>query len=144
MQPRRPEMSSEQTQPPQTPPRGAVGTARRQQCRAPDDSSADTSEGWAIVRRHNEADSCWIVIDGRVLDCTQYLGHHPGGARVIERLGGKDATTAYRAAHHSRAADMKLRDYDVGALTNVARLQRAATAAAQYRDRLRIISQYLE
>lgn len=102
------------------------------------------AEGWELVRQHGDPEACWIVVAGRVLDATSYLGHHPGGAAVIERLAGRDATAAYAAARHSRAADMKLHDYDVGALTDVRRLRRAAREAAEHRERLRAIAHYLE
>ena len=63
---------------------------------------------------------------------------------VIERLAGRDATKAYRAARHSHAADMKLHDYDIGALVDCARLRRAARAAAEHRERLKAIAHYLD
>ena len=44
------------------------------------------------------------MIGSRVLDATKYLGLHPGGSVVIERLAGRDATQAYKAARHSHAA----------------------------------------
>ena len=100
--------------------------------------------GWDLVRQHNSSDACWIVVGGRVLDATKYLGHHPGGSVVIARLAGRDATNAYRAARHSRAADFKLYDYDIGAITDVKRLSRAAQEADEYRKRLAAMSAYLD
>eukprot|EP00442_Polarella_glacialis_P006129 CAMPEP_0115162330 /NCGR_PEP_ID=MMETSP0227-20121206/71898_1 /TAXON_ID=89957 /ORGANISM="Polarella glacialis, Strain CCMP 1383" /LENGTH=105 /DNA_ID=CAMNT_0002574521 /DNA_START=66 /DNA_END=383 /DNA_ORIENTATION=+ len=99
--------------------------------------------GWKLVRQHNVSGTCWIVIGGRVIDASGYLGHHPGGSEVIQRLSGRDATDAYRAAPHSSAADMKLYDFDIGALTNVKRLERAALEATEYRERIAAASKYL-
>jgi len=106
--------------------------------------SAAAEAGWALVRQHNVGDACWIVVGSRVLDCTAYLGHHPGGRLVIERLAGKDASKAYRSARHSRAADLKLHDFDVGAIGDVPRLARAAKQAAAYRARLAESAKWLE
>ena len=103
-----------------------------------------TSAGWELVRQHSSEHACWIVIGSRVLDATGYLGHHPGGGAVIQRLAGRDATKAYRAAHHSRAADLKLHDFDVGAISDLPRLRRAARAAAEYGARLAAASKYLD
>lgn len=100
-------------------------------------------QGWAIVKEHNDGNACWVVIGSRVLDATKYLGLHPGGSVVIERLAGRDATQAYKAARHSHAADMKLHDFDIGAITDLKRLRRAAAQAAEHRQRLAAAQQYL-
>jgi len=98
----------------------------------------DDEAGWSIVRQHASEFACWIVIGGRVLDATAYLGHHPGGGTIIQKLAGRDATRAYENARHSRAADLKLRDYDIGALGDLKRLERAASAARVYAKRLEL------
>ena len=103
-----------------------------------------TAAGWEIVRQHSSEHACWIVIGSRVLDATCYLGHHPGGGAVIQRLAGRDATKAYQAAHHSHAADLKLHDFDIGAVSDLPRLRRAARAAAEYAARLAAASKFLD
>jgi cytochrome b involved in lipid metabolism len=109
------------------------------------EAAANTeAAGWEIVRQHNSEYACWIVIGGRVLDATGYLGHHPGGSAVIQKLAGKDATRAYERAYHSRAADLKLHDFDIGALTDTSRLSRAARAAREYRKRLEAAAAFLD
>jgi len=56
--------------------------------------AACNSESFEILRRHSDPESCWIVVNGRVLDVTSYLGHHPGGRDVLTRYAGRDATAA--------------------------------------------------
>jgi L-lactate dehydrogenase (cytochrome) len=51
------------------------------------------------VARHNSRDSCWVVIEGDVYDVTEFLDEHPGGANIILRYGGKDATEEYLPVH---------------------------------------------
>lgn len=51
------------------------------------------------VARHNTRDSCWVVIEGNVYDVTEFLDEHPGGANIILRYGGKDATEEYLPVH---------------------------------------------
>ena len=103
----------------------------------------EEAAGWDLVRQHNSEFACWIVIGGRVLDATSYLGHHPGGSMVIQKLAGRDATKAYERAHHSRGADMKLADFSIGALSDLKRLNRAARAAREHRERLERAAAYL-
>jgi hypothetical protein len=37
-------------------------------------------------------ESCWVIIKGEVYDVTNFLDHHPGGAAIILKYAGKDAT----------------------------------------------------
>ena len=103
----------------------------------------EDAAGWELVRQHNSEYACWIVVGGRVLDVTAYLGHHPGGSSVIQKLAGRDATKAYERARHSRGADMKLADFSIGALNDLKRLNRAARAAREHRERLERAAAYL-
>lgn len=46
---------------------------------------------WAEIIQHQKADDLWLLIDGRVYDCTSWLPLHPGGKSLLLGLG-KDAT----------------------------------------------------
>ena len=37
----------------------------------------------ADVAKHNKADDCWVVVNGQVLDVTDFLPDHPGGKKAI-------------------------------------------------------------
>jgi cytochrome b involved in lipid metabolism len=104
----------------------------------------EDAAGWELVRQHNSEYACWIVVGGRVLDVTAYLGHHPGGSSVIQKLAGRDATKAYERARHSRGADMKLADFTIGKLSDIKRLRRAAGEARECRQRLEAAAKYLD
>ncbi len=54
------------------------------------------------VRKHNSASDCWIVIDNKVYDVTNYIQYHPGGSETILRYCGKDATQAFMTKDKSR------------------------------------------
>lgn len=41
------------------------------------------------VAKHNNRDSCWIIVEGQVYDVTDFLEEHPGGANIILRYAGK-------------------------------------------------------
>ncbi|KAI1101617.1 hypothetical protein F4804DRAFT_335101 [Jackrogersella minutella] len=53
----------------------------------------------AEVAKHNTISSCWIVVNGKVYDVTPYLEHHPGGAAILVKQGGRDATPEFRTIH---------------------------------------------
>merc|ERR1711871_504380 len=51
------------------------------------------------VAKHNSKASCWVVLDGKVLDVTKFLGDHPGGELAILTFAGKDATEEFNMIH---------------------------------------------
>lgn len=97
----------------------------------------------ALLRQHTDPEACWVLLNGRVLDVTAYLGHHPGGKGIITKWAGRDCTAAFSATPHSQAALYKAMDYDVGAITDLKRLRRAAEKAAVHREHMRSLAKYL-
>lgn len=51
------------------------------------------------VAKHNSRDSCWVIVQGKVYDVTDYLDRHPGGSAILLQYGGKDATGIYEPNH---------------------------------------------
>merc|ERR1711990_842747 len=51
------------------------------------------------VAKHNTKESCWVVLDGKVLDVTSFLADHPGGELAILTFAGKDATEEFNMIH---------------------------------------------
>ncbi|KAJ7966550.1 Cytochrome b5 [Quillaja saponaria] len=68
------------------------------------------------VAQHKSQKSCWLVINGRVLDVTKFLEEHPGGEEVLLEVAGKDATKEFQDIGHSKAAQNLLFKYQVGVL----------------------------
>jgi len=65
-------------------------------------SSAEADGGCLtmdVVAKHNSKESCWVVIDGKVLDVTKFLTEHPGGELSILTFAGKDATEEFGMIH---------------------------------------------
>ncbi|TFL07022.1 FMN-dependent dehydrogenase-domain-containing protein [Pterulicium gracile] len=55
------------------------------------------------VATHNTRESCWIIVHGKVYDVTDFLDDHPGGAKIILKYAGKDATQEYDPIHPPNA-----------------------------------------
>mmetsp|Transcript_49899 Transcript_49899/g.160352 ORF Transcript_49899/g.160352 Transcript_49899/m.160352 type:complete len:544 (+) Transcript_49899:105-1736(+) len=70
------------------------------------------------VQSHNDEQSCWVVIDGFVVDATLFLNKHPGGASRISNMAGKDATDAFTTIGHSNAAKKLVAHYAIGTVGN--------------------------
>ena len=79
------------------------------------------------IFKHNSEDDCWLLIDGKVYDVTEFISEHPGGKAILEGCG-KEASTLYNqreredgttigsgTPHSDRAREM-LKDYYIGDL----------------------------
>lgn len=51
------------------------------------------------VAKHNSPEDLWIVIDGGVFDVTEWQKDHPGGKKMLQKVGGKDATKFFHKYH---------------------------------------------
>ena len=39
-------------------------------------AASSIAASMAILRQHTDSDDCWMVVHGRVLDVSAYMGHH--------------------------------------------------------------------
>ncbi|KAL4283289.1 hypothetical protein GQ457_16G027580 [Hibiscus cannabinus] len=68
----------------------------------------------AQVSEHNNPKDCWLVINGKVYDVTNFLEDHPGGDEVLLSATGKDATDDFEDVGHSDNARDMMAQYYVG------------------------------
>ena len=71
------------------------------------------------VSKHSVSGNCWMVINGKVYDLSEYVSH-PGGSGYLIYCG-KDSTSGYdtkggRGSSHSSFADSLLSNYLIGSL----------------------------
>ena len=62
------------------------------------------------VGKHGEAIDCWMILNDKVYDVTDYISSHPGGEGMTE-FCGKDATDAFEGKPHSPGATKTLGKY---------------------------------
>lgn len=74
----------------------------------------------AELAAHASENDCWMAIDGKVYDLTEYIPLHPTPPAVITGWCGREATEGMRTKgygrDHSPAAWAELEDYVIGRL----------------------------
>ena len=72
------------------------------------------------LARHNTAADCWMAIEGKVYDLTNYVPKHPTPLNVLTQWCGKESTKAFNTKGygrpHSPTAQALLPGYLVGNL----------------------------
>jgi len=84
----------------------------------------ETAELYTLedIAAHDNEDSCWIAVDGKVYDVTEFIGPHPGGTALLEGCG-MDSTDLYETrpmgsgTPHSSKARQLLDDFYIGDLS---------------------------
>lgn len=76
----------------------------------------------AEVAQHAGADSCWMIIHGRVYDVTAYAPRHPSPPALFLKYCGREATVGFetkdRGRPHSSAAQAQLEEFFIGFLAS--------------------------
>jgi len=73
--------------------------------------------GWEELEQHNTDKSCWIAIEDKVYDVTEWIPNHPGGKSAILQVGGREVTDLIKAYHvdacwRLRVKKMYIGDFD--------------------------------
>ena len=57
------------------------------------------------VGKHASQQDCWVAINGKVCNLTEFMKVHPGGVQPIMSNAGKDASTDWNAIHNKDAIE---------------------------------------
>ncbi|MAL96162.1 MAG: cytochrome b5 [Haliea sp.] len=91
------------------------------------DEAPDTQAGAAVISLeelavHNSEADCWMAIEGKVYNLSDYLPKHPTPASMLVPWCGKEATEGMRTKgygrDHSPMAWEMLQTYEVGTLAD--------------------------
>jgi flavocytochrome c len=51
------------------------------------------------VAKHTSEKDCWVILNGKVYDVSEFLPDHPGGKKAIMLYAGKDASEEFNMLH---------------------------------------------
>ncbi|KAJ7690669.1 FAD binding domain-containing protein [Mycena rosella] len=90
-------------------------------CPAPAAAAAPSSSGkkeytLADVGKHTKKEDVWVVVNGEVLDVTNFLPDHPGGEKAIMLYAGRDATEEFNMLHDPKVIQRYAADAVIGTL----------------------------
>mmetsp|Transcript_48034 Transcript_48034/g.104476 ORF Transcript_48034/g.104476 Transcript_48034/m.104476 type:complete len:495 (-) Transcript_48034:118-1602(-) len=68
------------------------------------------------VAKHNTRSDCWIIVNGRVLNVTDFISKHPGGEMAIMIYAGKDASTEFNSIHPKGVIEKNAPEAVIGAV----------------------------
>ncbi|KAL7497210.1 hypothetical protein ACHAWT_007815 [Skeletonema menzelii] len=79
-------------------------------------SSAQNTYTMCQLKRHNHAESAWILVGDTIYDATPYIRSHPGGTETILRKSGGAADCTEDMRFHSGRARKEWKKFKVGTL----------------------------
>ena len=75
------------------------------------------------VAAHNSADKgIYIIVDENVYDVTNFIDEHPGGAKILKRVAGKDATKQFWKYHNESVLKKYSQRLKIGTVEEKAKL----------------------
>ncbi|KAF8245317.1 cytochrome b5 [Wilcoxina mikolae CBS 423.85] len=67
-------------------------------------------------------DGMYIIVDSDVYDVTGFVDEHPGGAKILKRVAGKDATKQFWKYHNENVLKKYAERLKIGAVKEEAKL----------------------
>ncbi len=67
------------------------------------------------VLLHNQRLDCWIIVDNKVYDVTEYIDEHPGGDSILNNAG-KDSSVGVHGPQHPASMWDVLKLFYIGEL----------------------------
>ncbi|EON99307.1 putative cytochrome b5 protein [Phaeoacremonium minimum UCRPA7] len=75
-----------------------------------------------VAKHKDEANRMWIIVDTGVYDVTDFADEHPGGAKILKRMAGKDASKSFWKYHSQKVLDKYGEKLKVGSVKESAKL----------------------
>ncbi|CAG9943453.1 hypothetical protein V2G26_008532 [Clonostachys chloroleuca] len=75
-----------------------------------------------VAKHKDEKDGMWIIVENEVFDITNFLEEHPGGAKILKRFAGKNATKPFWKYHNEHVLKKYGEKLKIGAVGESAKL----------------------
>nr|OQO16286.1 hypothetical protein B0A51_16480 [Rachicladosporium sp. CCFEE 5018] len=62
----------------------------------------------AELSKHATPEDCWVLVNGKVYDLSNFAPNHPGGADMVYAYAGKDGTATYNQYHSASLIEKTL------------------------------------
>ncbi|CAG7953165.1 unnamed protein product [Penicillium nalgiovense] len=77
----------------------------------------------AEVASHKTPDQgLYIIVDNSVFDVTKFVDEHPGGAKILKRVAGKDASKQFWKYHNESVLKKYSPKLKIGEVKDAAKL----------------------
>ncbi|KAK5092342.1 hypothetical protein LTR70_003971 [Exophiala xenobiotica] len=76
----------------------------------------------AEVSQHNKEKDMLIIVDENVYDVSEFVNEHPGGAKILKRVAGKNATKQFWKYHNEGVLKKYAPQLKVGTVKETAKL----------------------
>lgn len=70
------------------------------------------------VKKHNVKEDCWLIIENKVYNVTDFVSSHPGGELLILDVAGRDVTDPFLANHSIRVVEKYLPMFHIGSVSD--------------------------
>ncbi|PSR97705.1 putative cytochrome b5 protein [Coniella lustricola] len=75
-----------------------------------------------VAQHKDESNGLWIIVDTGVYDITKFLDEHPGGAKILKRMAGKDSTKQFWKYHNAKVLEKYGPKLKIGEVKEAAKL----------------------
>ncbi|KAK0638752.1 putative cytochrome b5 protein [Cercophora newfieldiana] len=75
-----------------------------------------------VAAHKDEKEGMYIIVDDGVYDITGFLDDHPGGAKILKRFAGKDATKSFWKYHGKSVLEKYGAKLKIGTVAETAKL----------------------
>ncbi|KAK0635590.1 putative cytochrome b5 protein [Bombardia bombarda] len=75
-----------------------------------------------VANHKDEKAGMYIIVDDGVYDIAGFLDDHPGGAKILKRVAGKDATKQFWKYHNEHVLTKYGAKLKVGTVAETAKL----------------------
>lgn len=98
----------------------------------------------AELSKHGSVDDCWVGINGKVYDVTDFIKLHPGGMDKIMRYAGNDASRGFKMQHPIEYVEKFIADQYIGKLERIKRAKKAKEVKKERAGEVVVVEQQEE